>query len=141
MPVPISHEQEVKIYLPIQLTPSFLAFPHHPLDILYQYRLQVTLTKSQSNCSLPFKSCLISNSIVAGKHTHKRHTMKPHEAASHDGWENCTCIAKNGTHIASYSSLLRVLTIQAGPHICRTHIHCFEYPRIRCLACFSFVFL
>ncbi|XP_048359385.1 nuclear pore membrane glycoprotein 210-like [Sphaerodactylus townsendi] len=39
---PISHEQEVKIYLPIQLTPSFLAFPHHPLDVLYRYRVQVT---------------------------------------------------------------------------------------------------
>nr|XP_056709486.1 nuclear pore membrane glycoprotein 210-like [Euleptes europaea] len=39
---PISHEQEVKIYLPIKLTPSFLAFPHHPLDTLYQYRVQVT---------------------------------------------------------------------------------------------------
>ncbi|XP_077177559.1 nuclear pore membrane glycoprotein 210-like [Paroedura picta] len=39
---PISHEQEVKIYLPIKLTPSFLAFPHHPLDVLYRYRVQVT---------------------------------------------------------------------------------------------------
>ncbi|KAL8184556.1 UNVERIFIED_CONTAM: hypothetical protein K2H54_020351, partial [Gekko kuhli] len=39
---PISHEQEVKIYLPIKLTPSFLAFPHHPLDALYRYRVQVT---------------------------------------------------------------------------------------------------
>ncbi|XP_060109889.1 nuclear pore membrane glycoprotein 210-like [Heteronotia binoei] len=39
---PISHEQEVKIYLPIQLTPSSLAFPHHPLDILYRHRVQVT---------------------------------------------------------------------------------------------------
>ncbi|XP_053133424.1 nuclear pore membrane glycoprotein 210-like [Hemicordylus capensis] len=38
---PISHEQEVKIYLPIKLTPAFLAFPHHPLDALYQYRVQV----------------------------------------------------------------------------------------------------
>ncbi|XP_044304352.1 nuclear pore membrane glycoprotein 210-like isoform X3 [Varanus komodoensis] len=38
---PISHEQEVKIYHPIKLTPSFLAFPHHPLDVLYQYRVQV----------------------------------------------------------------------------------------------------
>ncbi|XP_025022979.1 nuclear pore membrane glycoprotein 210-like [Python bivittatus] len=38
---PISHEQEVKIYLPIKLTPSFLAFPHHPLDFLYRYKVQV----------------------------------------------------------------------------------------------------
>ncbi|XP_075763430.1 nuclear pore membrane glycoprotein 210-like isoform X2 [Pelodiscus sinensis] len=41
LPVPISHEQEVKIYLPIKLTPSFLAFPHHPLEILYRYKVQV----------------------------------------------------------------------------------------------------
>ncbi|XP_063173323.1 nuclear pore membrane glycoprotein 210-like [Candoia aspera] len=38
---PISHEQEVKIYLPIKLTPSFLAFPYHPLDLLYRYKVQV----------------------------------------------------------------------------------------------------
>nr|XP_028566233.1 nuclear pore membrane glycoprotein 210-like isoform X2 [Podarcis muralis] len=38
---PISHKQEVKVYLPITLTPSFLAFPHHPLDVLYRYRVQV----------------------------------------------------------------------------------------------------
>ncbi|XP_074836605.1 nuclear pore membrane glycoprotein 210-like isoform X2 [Carettochelys insculpta] len=41
LPVQISHEQEVKIYLPIKLTPSFLAFPHHPLGILYRYKVQV----------------------------------------------------------------------------------------------------
>uniref|UniRef100_H9GI75 BIG2 domain-containing protein n=1 Tax=Anolis carolinensis TaxID=28377 RepID=H9GI75_ANOCA len=39
--VPISHEQEVKIFLPIRLTPASLAFPHHPLDALYRYRVQV----------------------------------------------------------------------------------------------------
>ncbi|EMP28214.1 hypothetical protein UY3_14690 [Chelonia mydas] len=41
LPVPISHEQEVKIYFPIKLTPSFLAFPHHPMAILYRYKVQV----------------------------------------------------------------------------------------------------
>ncbi|XP_044847945.1 nuclear pore membrane glycoprotein 210-like isoform X4 [Mauremys mutica] len=41
LPVPISHEQEVKIYFPIKLTPSFLAFPHHPMEILYRYKVQV----------------------------------------------------------------------------------------------------
>ncbi|KAM9264332.1 LOW QUALITY PROTEIN: nuclear pore membrane glycoprotein 210-like [Morus bassanus] len=38
-PIPVSHEQEVKIYLPIKLSPSFLAFPHHQ-EVLYQ-KLQV----------------------------------------------------------------------------------------------------
>ncbi|XP_015668822.1 nuclear pore membrane glycoprotein 210-like [Protobothrops mucrosquamatus] len=38
---PISHEQEIKIYLPIQLTPSSLAFPYHSLDLLYRYKVQV----------------------------------------------------------------------------------------------------
>uniref|UniRef100_A0A8B9PCL5 Nucleoporin 210 like n=1 Tax=Apteryx owenii TaxID=8824 RepID=A0A8B9PCL5_APTOW len=37
----IRHEQEVKIYLPIKLTPSFLAFPHHPTEVLYRYKVQV----------------------------------------------------------------------------------------------------
>ncbi|XP_058015776.1 nuclear pore membrane glycoprotein 210-like [Ahaetulla prasina] len=38
---PISHEQEMKIYLPITLTPSFLAFPYHSLDLLYRHKVQV----------------------------------------------------------------------------------------------------
>ncbi|KAM7318407.1 hypothetical protein ACRRTK_023144 [Alexandromys fortis] len=37
----ISHQQEVKIYFPIQLTPSFLAFPHYPLGIANRYKVQV----------------------------------------------------------------------------------------------------
>uniref|UniRef100_A0A8C3BL98 Nucleoporin 210 like n=1 Tax=Cairina moschata TaxID=8855 RepID=A0A8C3BL98_CAIMO len=41
LPVPVRHEQEVKIYLPIKLSPSVLAFPHHPTEVLYQYNLQV----------------------------------------------------------------------------------------------------
>ncbi|XP_067395378.1 nuclear pore membrane glycoprotein 210-like [Emydura macquarii macquarii] len=41
LPIPISHEQEVKIHLPIKLTPSFLAFPHHPMEILYRHKVQV----------------------------------------------------------------------------------------------------
>ncbi|XP_019482843.1 PREDICTED: nuclear pore membrane glycoprotein 210-like [Hipposideros armiger] len=39
--VPIIHQQEVKIYFPIKLTPSFLTFPHHPMGMLYRYKLQV----------------------------------------------------------------------------------------------------
>ncbi|KAM6037791.1 LOW QUALITY PROTEIN: nuclear pore membrane glycoprotein 210-like [Theristicus caerulescens] len=33
-PIPVSREQEVKIYLPIKLSPSFLAFPHHPMEVI-----------------------------------------------------------------------------------------------------------
>ncbi|XP_049637557.1 nuclear pore membrane glycoprotein 210-like [Suncus etruscus] len=39
--VPVIHQQEVKIYFPIKLTPKFLAFPHHPLGVLYSYNIQV----------------------------------------------------------------------------------------------------
>uniref|UniRef100_A0A6I8N4G0 Nucleoporin 210 like n=1 Tax=Ornithorhynchus anatinus TaxID=9258 RepID=A0A6I8N4G0_ORNAN len=39
--VPIGHEQEVKIYLPIKLSPAFLAFPHHPATVAYRYQVQV----------------------------------------------------------------------------------------------------
>nr|KAF6316354.1 nucleoporin 210 like [Pipistrellus kuhlii] len=38
---PIVHQQEVKIYLPIKLTPNYLAFPHHPMRMLYYYKVQV----------------------------------------------------------------------------------------------------
>nr|XP_035135834.2 nuclear pore membrane glycoprotein 210-like isoform X3 [Callithrix jacchus] len=37
----IKHQQEVKIYFPIILTPKFLAFPHHPMGMLYHYKVQV----------------------------------------------------------------------------------------------------
>uniref|UniRef100_A0A2K6ERN5 Nucleoporin 210 like n=1 Tax=Propithecus coquereli TaxID=379532 RepID=A0A2K6ERN5_PROCO len=37
----IKHQQEVKIYFPIKLTPNFLAFPHHPMGMLYRYKVQV----------------------------------------------------------------------------------------------------
>ncbi|XP_058516285.1 nuclear pore membrane glycoprotein 210-like [Ochotona princeps] len=37
----IKHQQEVKIYFPIKLTPSFLAFPHHAMETLYRYKVQV----------------------------------------------------------------------------------------------------
>ncbi|TKC38145.1 hypothetical protein EI555_010723, partial [Monodon monoceros] len=38
---PLIHQQEVKIYFPIKLTPNFLAFPHHPMGMLYRYKVQV----------------------------------------------------------------------------------------------------
>ncbi|XP_006895925.1 PREDICTED: nuclear pore membrane glycoprotein 210-like isoform X2 [Elephantulus edwardii] len=38
--LPIKQQQEVKIYLPINLTPKFLAFPYHPVGI-YHYKVQV----------------------------------------------------------------------------------------------------
>ncbi|XP_045154281.1 nuclear pore membrane glycoprotein 210-like [Echinops telfairi] len=38
---PIKHQQEVKIYFPIKLTPNFLAFPHHPMGMVYHYQVQV----------------------------------------------------------------------------------------------------
>ncbi|XP_074079536.1 nuclear pore membrane glycoprotein 210-like isoform X6 [Macrotis lagotis] len=37
----ISHQQEVKIYFPIKLMPTFLAFPHHPMEMVYRYKVQV----------------------------------------------------------------------------------------------------
>ncbi|KAM7055066.1 nuclear pore membrane glycoprotein 210-like [Molossus nigricans] len=38
---PVIHQQEVKIYFPIKLTPNFLAFPYHPMRMLYRYKVQV----------------------------------------------------------------------------------------------------
>ncbi|XP_040508537.1 nuclear pore membrane glycoprotein 210-like isoform X7 [Gallus gallus] len=40
-PTVISREQEVKMYHPIRLSRPLLAFPWHPTEVLYQYRLQV----------------------------------------------------------------------------------------------------
>ncbi|XP_060057445.1 nuclear pore membrane glycoprotein 210-like isoform X2 [Erinaceus europaeus] len=39
--LPIVHQQEVKIYFPIKLTPNFLAFPYQPAEMLYRYKVQV----------------------------------------------------------------------------------------------------
>ncbi|XP_066466504.1 nuclear pore membrane glycoprotein 210-like [Tiliqua scincoides] len=76
--IPISHEQEVKIYLPITLTPSFLAFPHHPLalDVLYQYRVQVeggsgnfTWTSSNQTVATVTVKGVVTAGLVQGQST------------------------------------------------------------------------
>nr|XP_060613914.1 nuclear pore membrane glycoprotein 210-like [Anolis sagrei ordinatus] len=70
LPAPISHEQEVKIFLPIRLTPSFLAFPYHPLDVLYRYRVQVeggsgNFTWSSSNQTVA--TVTVKGMVTAGQ--------------------------------------------------------------------------
>ncbi|XP_063002325.1 nuclear pore membrane glycoprotein 210-like [Elgaria multicarinata webbii] len=73
---PISHEQEVKIYLPIKLTPSSLAFPHHPLIISYQYRIQVeggsgnfTWTSSNQTVATVTVKGVVTAGLVEGQST------------------------------------------------------------------------
>ncbi|XP_072802599.1 nuclear pore membrane glycoprotein 210-like isoform X1 [Vicugna pacos] len=38
---PVINQQEVKVYFPIKLTPNFLAFPHHPMGLLYRHKIEV----------------------------------------------------------------------------------------------------
>ncbi|XP_025284637.3 nuclear pore membrane glycoprotein 210-like isoform X7 [Canis lupus dingo] len=73
---PIIHQQEVKIYFPIQLTPNFLAFPHHPMGMLYRYKVQVeggsgnfTWTSSNETVAMVTTKGVVTAGQVRGNST------------------------------------------------------------------------
>uniref|UniRef100_A0A8C4Y7J6 Nucleoporin 210 like n=1 Tax=Gopherus evgoodei TaxID=1825980 RepID=A0A8C4Y7J6_9SAUR len=83
LPVPISHEQEVKIYFPIKLTPSFLAFPHHPMEILYRYKIQIeggsgnfTWTSSNQTVVTVTIKGVVTAGVVRGQSTVQARDMQ-----------------------------------------------------------------
>uniref|UniRef100_A0A8C6QND6 Nucleoporin 210-like n=1 Tax=Nannospalax galili TaxID=1026970 RepID=A0A8C6QND6_NANGA len=72
----IRHQQEVKIYFPIKLKPSFLAFPHHPLGMLNRYKVQVeggsgnfTWTSSNETVAMVTTKGVVSAGQVRGNST------------------------------------------------------------------------
>ncbi|XP_003501670.1 nuclear pore membrane glycoprotein 210-like isoform X1 [Cricetulus griseus] len=72
----INHQQEVKIYFPIQLKPSFLAFPYHPLGILNRYKVQVeggsgnfTWTSSNETVAMVTTKGVVAAGQVRGNST------------------------------------------------------------------------
>ncbi|XP_021502394.1 nuclear pore membrane glycoprotein 210-like [Meriones unguiculatus] len=72
----INHQQEVKIYFPIQLKPSFLAFPHNPLGILNRYKVQVqggsgnfTWTSSNETVAMVTTKGVVTAGQVRGNST------------------------------------------------------------------------
>ncbi|XP_044122352.1 nuclear pore membrane glycoprotein 210-like isoform X4 [Neovison vison] len=73
---PIIHQQEVNIYFPIKLTPNFLAFPHHPMGILYRYKVQVeggsgnfTWTSSNETVAMVTAKGVVTAGQVGGNST------------------------------------------------------------------------
>ncbi|XP_049736545.1 nuclear pore membrane glycoprotein 210-like [Elephas maximus indicus] len=73
---PIRHQQEVKIYFPIKLTPNFLAFPHHPMGMLYRYKVQVeggsgnfTWTSSNETVAMVTTKGVVTAGEVRGNST------------------------------------------------------------------------
>ncbi|XP_073904110.1 nuclear pore membrane glycoprotein 210-like isoform X5 [Castor canadensis] len=73
---PIKHQQEVKIYFPIKLKPNFLAFPHHPLEMLYRYKVQVeggsgnfTWTSSNETVAMVTTKGVVTAGQVRGNST------------------------------------------------------------------------
>ncbi|XP_053522186.1 nuclear pore membrane glycoprotein 210-like [Artibeus jamaicensis] len=73
---PVVHQQEVKIYFPIKLTPNFLAFPHHPMGILYRYKVQVeggsgnfTWTSSNETVAMVTTKGVVTAGQVRGNST------------------------------------------------------------------------
>uniref|UniRef100_A0A8C3YBQ8 Nucleoporin 210 like n=1 Tax=Catagonus wagneri TaxID=51154 RepID=A0A8C3YBQ8_9CETA len=73
---PIVHQQEVKIYFPIKLTPNFLAFPHHPMGMLYRYKVQVeggsgnfTWTSSNETVTMVTTKGVVTAGQVRGNST------------------------------------------------------------------------
>ncbi|XP_077012359.1 nuclear pore membrane glycoprotein 210-like isoform X3 [Tamandua tetradactyla] len=76
MQFPIKHQQEVKIYFPIKLTPNFLAFPHQPKGMLYRYKVQVeggsgnfTWTSSNETVALVTTKGVVTAGQVRGNST------------------------------------------------------------------------
>ncbi|XP_024429067.2 nuclear pore membrane glycoprotein 210-like [Desmodus rotundus] len=72
----IVHQQEVKIYFPIKLTPKFLAFPHHPMGILYRYKVKVeggsgnfTWTSSNETVAMVTTKGVVTAGQVRGSST------------------------------------------------------------------------
>ncbi|KAF5924230.1 hypothetical protein HPG69_007450 [Diceros bicornis minor] len=73
---PIVHQQEVKIYFPIKLTPNFLAFPHHLMEMLYRYKVQVeggsgnfTWTSSNETVAMVTTKGVVTAGQVGGNST------------------------------------------------------------------------
>ncbi|KAB0386578.1 hypothetical protein FD755_001534 [Muntiacus reevesi] len=73
---PIKNQQEVKIYFPIKLTPNFLAFPHHPMGMLYRYKVQVeggsgnfTWTSSNETVAMVTTKGVVTAGRVRGNST------------------------------------------------------------------------
>uniref|UniRef100_A0A8P0SLI1 Nucleoporin 210 like n=1 Tax=Canis lupus familiaris TaxID=9615 RepID=A0A8P0SLI1_CANLF len=71
---PIIHQQEVKIYFPIQLTPNFLAFPHHPMGMLYRYKVEggsgnFTWTSSNETVAMVTTKGVVTAGQVRGNST------------------------------------------------------------------------
>uniref|UniRef100_A0A8C5K677 Nucleoporin 210-like n=1 Tax=Jaculus jaculus TaxID=51337 RepID=A0A8C5K677_JACJA len=73
---PIKHQQEVKIYFPIKLTPSFLAFPYYPLGPLNHYQVQVeggsgnfTWASSNETVALVTTKGVVTAGQIAGNST------------------------------------------------------------------------
>ncbi|KAM9244628.1 nuclear pore membrane glycoprotein 210-like [Dugong dugon] len=76
MRFPIRHQQEVKIYFPIKLTPNFLAFPYHPMGMLYRYQVQVeggsgnfTWTSSNETVAMVTTKGVVTAGQVRGNST------------------------------------------------------------------------
>ncbi|EHB07788.1 Nuclear pore membrane glycoprotein 210-like protein [Heterocephalus glaber] len=70
------HQQEVVIYFPIKLTPASLAFPHHPLGVLYHYQVQAegdsgnfTWTSSNDTVAVVTTKGVVTSGRVRGKST------------------------------------------------------------------------
>ncbi|OWK04836.1 hypothetical protein Celaphus_00001967, partial [Cervus elaphus hippelaphus] len=61
---PIKHQQEVKIYFPIKLTPNFLTFPHHPMGMLYRYKVQIHVLRLNKMELLPFHADVEIGQII-----------------------------------------------------------------------------
>ncbi|XP_066218487.1 nuclear pore membrane glycoprotein 210-like isoform X1 [Saccopteryx leptura] len=73
---PIIHQQEVKIYFPIKLIPTFLAFPLHPVGALYHYKVQVeggsgnfTWTSSNETVAMVTTKGVVTAGQVRGNST------------------------------------------------------------------------
>ncbi|KAK7800852.1 hypothetical protein U0070_011162 [Myodes glareolus] len=141
---PSTQEQEVKVYFPIQLTPSFLAFPHYPLGIPNRYKVQVeggsgnfTWTSSNETVAMVTTKGVVTAGQVRGNSTIlardvqnpfrygeiKIYVMKlnkmellPFQADVEIGIKNPGPMHCSSVHIAAASAGHTVLTVSVTGH-------------------------
>ncbi|KAM4661946.1 nuclear pore membrane glycoprotein 210-like [Discoglossus pictus] len=85
LPAPLSHNQEVRIFQPIVLTPQTLAFPNYPPDMTYRYSMLAEggsgsftwVCTNQSVATITTQGILITGPVGGLSHIQARDALNP----------------------------------------------------------------
>ncbi|XP_069072118.1 nuclear pore membrane glycoprotein 210-like [Pleurodeles waltl] len=84
--IPIGHVQEVQSFHPIVLTPSVLAFPHHPREIAYRYQIQIQggsgnftwVSSNQTVAIVTMKGVVVTGVVIGQCLVQARDVLNPY---------------------------------------------------------------